>query len=226
MTAHAAPPGDADRSRWHRRPDARPREILDAAVAVFAESGFERATLAGVARRAGVSPALVVHYYRSKAGLFEAVIRDRMLQFVAGEEALLAGHRGSYRDLLQTLMRRLWEHCWERDAMDLMLVVKAERSEFPECTRTLFQEIGDRWRRLIQGVLEAGARQGEFRPLGPHAGRVVASMVVGTAESARCFGSFDPRPASPDELWESIAGLLDHGVLAPSPSAPQQGETQ
>jgi AcrR family transcriptional regulator len=222
----ALPDPSDDHPRWQRRPDARPREILEAAVAVFADAGFERATLADVARRAGVSPALVVHYYRSKAGLFEAVIRDRMLQFVAGEEALLAGHRGSYRELLHALLHRLWQHCWERHQMELMLVVKGERGEFPECTRALFQELGDRWRRLLQGVLEAGARQGEFRPLSPPVARVVASMVIGTAESARCFGSFDPRPATPDELWSAIASLLDHGVLtAPAPAGPQ-GESQ
>jgi AcrR family transcriptional regulator len=215
VTVSSSPPLDPDTPRWQRRPDARPREILDAAVQVFSEAGYERATIADVARRAGVSSGLVVHYYRSKADLFEAVIRDRMLGFVAGEEALLAEHRGSYRELLHLLVRRLWEHCWTSDALDLILVVKAERAEFPECTRALFQELGERWRRLFQGVLDAGARQGEFRLSGPHAARVVASMVVGTAESARCFGTFDPRPSTPDELWEAVVALLDHGVLSP-----------
>lgn len=211
----------AQPSKWHRRPDARPREILDAAVAVFSEAGFERATIADVARRAGVSAGLVVHYYHTKADLFEAVIRDRMLGFVAGEEALLAEHRGSYRDLLHQLARRLWEHCWSSGMLDLILVVKAERSTFPECTRTLFQELGERWRRLLQAVLDAGARRGEFRLAGPHAARVVAAMLLGTAESSRCFGTVDPRPSTPDELWGAVVALLDHGVLSES-----QGESQ
>jgi len=214
-------PSGPDTPRWQRRPDARPREILDAALRVFSEAGYERATIADVARRAGVSTGLVVHYYRSKAELFEAVIRDRMLGFVAGEEALLAEHQGSYRDLLHQLVRRLWEHCWSGDMMDLILVVKAERAAFPECTRTLFQELTERWRRLFQGVLDAGARRGEFRVSGPHAARVVASMIVGSAESARCFGSFDPRPSTSEELWEAVASLLDHGVLSPSQGASQ-----
>lgn len=220
MTANPASPADSDGPRWQRRPDARPREILEAAVAVFSE-GYERATIADVARRAGVSPGLVVHYYRSKGELFEAVIRDRMLGFVAGEEAMLAEHRGAYRELLHRLVRRLWEHCWTSDVMDLILVVKAERAEFPECTRAMFQELGGRWRRLFQAVLDAGARQGEFRLAGPHTARVVLSMVVGATESARCFGSLDPHPSTPEELWEALAGLLDHGVLSS-----RQGDSQ
>lgn len=49
--------------------------ILDAARALFAEVGFERTTIRGVAGRAGVDPALVMQYYGSKAGLFEAAAR-------------------------------------------------------------------------------------------------------------------------------------------------------
>ncbi len=205
--------------KWQRRPASRPREILDAAVAVFTETGYERATIAHVARRAGVSPALVVHYYRTKGDLFEAVVNDRLVGFVAGEEALLASHRGSYRDLLYQLVRRLWDHLWTTDAMGIALVVKAERAHFPECTRAVFQQLGERWRRLLEGVLEAGARQGEFRVSGPHTARIVGAMVSGVVESTRCFGGVDPRPSSPDELWAAMITLLDHGVLA-------QGETQ
>ena len=46
--------------------------ILDAARALFAETGFERATIRAVAAAAGVDPALVMQYYGSKEGLFAA----------------------------------------------------------------------------------------------------------------------------------------------------------
>jgi AcrR family transcriptional regulator len=216
---HRGPPKASAELKWQRRPASRPREILDAAVAVFTETGYERSTIAQVARQAGVSPALVVHYYRTKADLFEAVVNDRLVGFVAGEEALLASHRGSYRDLLHQLVRRLWDHLWTSDAMGIALVVKAERAHFPECTRAVFQQLGDRWRRLLEGVLDAGARQGEFRISGPHTARIVGAMVSGVVESTRCFGGVDPRPSSPDELWEAMITLLDNGVLA-------QGEKQ
>lgn len=239
MGPHARGTDQTDTPRWHRRPESRPREILEAAVAVFTEAGYERATIADVARRASVSPGLVVHYFRTKGELFEAVINDRFVEFVAGEEAMLAAHRGPYRDLLRQLVRRFWDHCWSGGVMDLALVVKAERANFPECTRTLFQQLGERWRRLFEGVLEAGVRHGEFRIAGPHAARVLGAMITGSIESARCFGAIDPRPSSPEELWEALIALLEHGVLAappevnPSTPAPaasgalsSQGESQ
>lgn len=208
-----------ERRRWNRRPESRPAEILAAAFEVFAEAGYERTTIADVGERAGVSPALVVHYFGSKADLFGAVVQDRFASFVAGEEALLASHRGTYRALLHQLVRRFWEHLWEPGSMELALAVKTKRSEFPECARTLSQ-LGGRWRRLIEGVLEAGRQQGEFRISGPHAARVIGAMVMGVAESTRCLGSVESHPSTPEELWTALVALLDHGVLA------AQGESQ
>jgi AcrR family transcriptional regulator len=160
-----------------------------------------------------VSPALVVHYFGTKAELFAAVIHERFSSFVAAEEALLASHRGTYRELLHRLVRRFWEHLWEPGSIELAVAVKAERLEFPECARTLSQ-VGARWRRLIEGVLEAGRQQGEFRVSGPHTARVITAMVMGVAEGSRCFGTVEPPASSPEELWDALIAFLDHGVLA------------
>jgi len=202
-----------DRRRWSRRPASRPAEILAAAFQVFADAGYERTTIADVGERAGVSPALVVHYFGSKGDLFAAVIQERFASFVAGEEALLASHRGTYRELLHLLVRRFWEHLWVPGSVELALAVKSKRTEFPECARTL-SELGGRWRRLIEGVLEAGRQQGEFRISGPHAARVIGTMVMGVAEAGRCLGNVESRPSTPEELWTALVAVLDHGVLA------------
>ena len=65
---HASLPRDERR----RRTEA---AILDAARQLFAESGFERATIRAVASRAGVDPALVMQYFGSKEGLFAAAAK-------------------------------------------------------------------------------------------------------------------------------------------------------
>ena len=104
---------------------------------------------------------------------------------------------------------------WAPGSVELGLVVKAERAAFPDCTRTLFQQLAQRWRRVIEGVLEAGAEQGEFRLSGPH-------MPPGSSppcwwawpRRAGAYESFESRSSSPDELWGAITALLDHGLLA------------
>lgn len=54
-------------------PDAR-AAILDAARELFAQNGFERTTMRGVAERAGVDPALIAHYFGNKDGLLAASV--------------------------------------------------------------------------------------------------------------------------------------------------------
>ncbi|GAA0994335.1 TetR family transcriptional regulator [Acrocarpospora macrocephala] len=64
-----------------RRPGRRPGvsdtrgQILTAARAIFAEKGFDKATIRGIARAAGVDPALVHHYFDTKEGVFVAAMR-------------------------------------------------------------------------------------------------------------------------------------------------------
>ncbi len=60
------------REERRRRTEA---TILEAARQLFAEAGFERATIRAVASRASVDPALVMQYFGSKAGLFAAAAR-------------------------------------------------------------------------------------------------------------------------------------------------------
>src|SRR6266404_3775612 len=99
--------------KWHRRPDARRGEIIDRAVLVFGRKGYRRATLADVADGAGVCASTVSHYFGSKANLFEDVIAERLMPYVEAEEASLATHTGPMREILDQLLRRLWDRAWE-----------------------------------------------------------------------------------------------------------------
>ena len=49
-------------------------DIVTAARALFAEQGYERASLRAIARQAGVDPALIVHFFGTKEGLLQAAL--------------------------------------------------------------------------------------------------------------------------------------------------------
>ena len=49
-------------------------DILTAARVLFAELGYERASLRAIGRRAGVDPSLIFHYFESKEGLLREVL--------------------------------------------------------------------------------------------------------------------------------------------------------
>ncbi len=220
---------DSDRTpKWQRRPDERRAEILDGAVLAFGKNGYTRATLADVAEHAGVCPGTVSHYFGTKARLFEQVIAERLVPLVETEEASLATHQGPMRDLLQRLLRRLWDHAWQPGILDLMRVVKVESAEFPESGRMLCQQLGERWRRIFVVILTAGMKSGEFRRMDVDvAARAISYALVGVAEKVSAFRSYDPRMPEREAMWTAVQEMVDRFVLVDVPRGPrQQGEVE
>ncbi|HET7425534.1 MAG TPA: TetR/AcrR family transcriptional regulator [Gemmatimonadales bacterium] len=211
--------------RWQRRPDTRRADILDAAVLAFGRKGYKRATLADVAEHAGVCAGTVSHYFGSKARLFEEVIAERLMPYVKTEEASLANHHGPMRELLDQLLRRLWERAWEPGILDLMRVVKVESEAFPESGRLLCRQLSERWRRIFGDILGQGMRAGEFRVMDVDvAARVVSYGLLGVAEKVSAFRVYDPRMPDREVMWESVQEMVDRFVLADTPRASTQGD--
>src|SRR5437773_1213353 len=55
----------------------RREQILDAAIRVFSEKGFVRATNKDIGREAGITPGLIYHYFESKEALLQAIVEMR-----------------------------------------------------------------------------------------------------------------------------------------------------
>jgi AcrR family transcriptional regulator len=66
-----------------RRKQARPRELLDAAMDLFVDKGFAAARAEDIAARAGVSKATLYLYFRSKEDLLNALIAERFASCIA-----------------------------------------------------------------------------------------------------------------------------------------------
>ncbi|MFN7856818.1 MAG: TetR/AcrR family transcriptional regulator, partial [Acidovorax sp.] len=66
------PHGPEAGAKRSRRKEARPRELLDAALDLFVEKGYAATRVDEVAARAGVSKGTVLLYFPSKLELFDA----------------------------------------------------------------------------------------------------------------------------------------------------------
>src|ERR1700758_5808851 len=80
--------------RWRRRKEARPGEILNAALACFAEHGFAATRLDDVAHRAGITKGTLYLYFPNKEELFKAVVAQALVPNLERGEALLGGGAG------------------------------------------------------------------------------------------------------------------------------------
>jgi AcrR family transcriptional regulator len=124
-------PGDAASPPGRRRSGRRPgdsgsrRAILTAARAQFAGHGYEGATIRGIARAAGVDPALVHHFFVSKEGVFTAAVEDAYGLRALVPALLDPGTDGLGERLVRTFLVR-----WEASGPDnpLLAIIRSAPS--------------------------------------------------------------------------------------------------
>ncbi|MBD3649383.1 MAG: TetR/AcrR family transcriptional regulator [Pseudomonadales bacterium] len=83
----AAKPRKPGRPASRRGDQDSKKVLIDAAVKLFAERGFEAVSLREVAREAGVTAAMISYYFKDKQGLQRAVLEsglDRLLEVITG----------------------------------------------------------------------------------------------------------------------------------------------
>src|SRR5262252_7777997 len=81
-------------ARWRRSKDARPQEILEAALEVFAEKGFASARMDDIAAKAGVSKGTIYLYFESKEAVFRALVREMLVPRLAEAAGMLRDYQG------------------------------------------------------------------------------------------------------------------------------------
>ena len=151
--------------RWRRRKEARPEEIVAAALDVFVERGYAAARLDEVAHRAGVTKGTIYLYFDSKEALFKAVVRQTIVANIALAEETVAQHQGTTRELLLQLVRGLWELAGRSRLSGIPKLIIAESVNFPGLARFYYEEAIRRALRVFASVLQRGVDSGEFRPL-------------------------------------------------------------
>lgn len=146
-----------------RRKQARPQELLAAALALFVEKGFAATRSEEVAARAGVSKGTLYLYYPSKEELFKAVVRENLSSHIADGQQIAAQHRGSMAELLALVLREWWQRVGRGPAGGISKIMLAEARNFPELAEFYFEEVIVPTHELLEGLLQRGIASGEFR---------------------------------------------------------------
>jgi AcrR family transcriptional regulator len=200
------PPPPPDKARWRRRKDARPQEILEAALSVFAEKGFAAARMDDIAERARVSKGTIYLYFESKEAVFRALIQATLVRRVADMVALVRDHKGPVAPLLRELLLRLGHFLSTSDLVMLPKMVIAEAGNFPDLARIYREEVVERGLALFGGLLQTGMDRGEFRKVPVHhAVRLCMAPLLLAAIWRTTFAPLDREPYD-------YAGLIDTHV--------------
>lgn len=200
-----------------RRKDARPQELLDAALALFVEKGFAATRSEEVAARAGVAKGTLYRYYPSKEELFKAMVRESLSEHIVASAAQAAQHEGPIAELLRHMMQAWWAQVGHGRAGVVCKIMMVEARNFPELARFYVDEVITPSQHLVGGLIERGIRSGEFRevPIEATVHLLIAPMLHMMLHE-HSFGDLQPcHPTmSAEALLDAQMSLLLHGLLA------------
>jgi AcrR family transcriptional regulator len=207
--------------RRARRPEARPDEILDAALDVFSELGFSGARVEDIAARAGLSKGAIYLYFPSKQAMLEALVRRLADRVVGAAENLVATDGADADKLLRKVLGFVVVQISNPKVSAAPRIVLAEAQRFPDIAVMYRELVISRGRRVIAGLCRRGVEQGVFRDVDPEillraaVGPILAHMFLSTI----FFDPEKPGPA-PETVAQGLADILLIGLKVRSADTP------
>jgi len=145
-----------------RRKEARPGELVKAALDLFVEKGFAATRVEEVATRAGVSKGTLFLYFQSKEDLFKAVIRENIANLFPAWNEEFKTFAGSSAEMLHHAMDLWWLNVGNTPASGIVKLVIGEAQNFPEIAEFYQKEVVAPGTALLQSILQRGVDSGEF----------------------------------------------------------------
>ena len=213
MTKEASDPVKPPRRQ--RRKDARPSEIIEAAIAEFAERGFGAARLEDVARRAGVAKGTVFVYFPTKDDLFRAVAQTVLTSHLERLQGAAADLDRPIAELVPMLLMQAAAVIGEGRLPAMMRLLVSESRQFPDLARVWHDEVVSKVLGLLTMAIERAQGRGEIKSGNA---RLYAFSIIGPMLASALFREvFRDTAPLPDlrELAEQHARTILDGLLLP-----------
>lgn len=203
-----------NRPRRSRRKEARPTEIVAAALETFSERGFAETKLDEVARRAGVAKGTLYLYFDTKEALFRAVVQQAVIKQLEGLEAA-ASLDGSLAEVVPMLLARAAQRLGEARLPAIARMVFAESRAFPDLARVWHDEVLSRLLTFLTTLIAQAQARGEVRPGDPglYAFSILGPMVAAVF-FREVFGDHVPGAPDLDKLAAQHAPTILRGLSA------------
>ena len=176
-------------------------EILDAALELFAQKGYDRTSVREIARQAGLSQAGLLHYFSTKEELFLEVLRRR-------DDRTTDPQEQAHRHSVDRLIRAVDRNSHEPGLVRLFVAMSAESAEEDSEARGFFAE---RYRWLLEEItddIRGHQAAGDITPTLPP--EDIASLLVAAADGLQVQWLLDPdnvdMTARLRTLWQVLKG--------------------
>jgi AcrR family transcriptional regulator len=180
----------------------RRRELLDAAVRVFARKGFHASRVGDIAEEAGVAHGLLYHYFRSKDEVLETIFREAW-QLLATDTDRIESSGVPLREQLRRFAR-IYLGSWLMTP-ELIAVLVREIARTPAVgdqvaeVRGVFHSL----QRMIETAQERGDVRADCNP------RLAAWAVYGALEEILTGWVLGQLPAEEDDVERAVITVVD-----------------
>jgi AcrR family transcriptional regulator len=179
------------------------KQLLDAAVRVFARNGYHGSRVGDIAAEAGVAHGLLYHYFSSKDEVLETVFRENfgeLLERFRGVEAASDLSAPEKLEAIAKILLRTW-----RNDPDLVTVMVRDVARSPQLQLQV-DEVREAFA-IVQRVIEAGQADGSFRA--DLDGRLASWVVYGGLEEVLTGWVLGQLPAGEDEVARAERTVVD-----------------
>ncbi|WP_433526063.1 TetR/AcrR family transcriptional regulator [Nocardia pseudovaccinii] len=192
--------------------EARHEELLDTALDLFLEHGYELATIEMIAGRVNMTKRTVYARYPDKASLFLAAVRRAIERQVVPADVLTGFDNGDLAETLTAVARLRIDQVMTPNGLRLQRIINTESYRFPEIFVANYDLSAGPVVDFVAGVLDRAIAAGTIAPTNSgQAARAFMSMVVGGQVRSIVAG----RPPTPEQLDERVqftVGLLLDGL--------------
>lgn len=203
-----------DAPKFRRRKTARPAEIVEAALDVFAERGFAAARLDDIARRAGVSKGALYLYFETKEDLFRAAVRTAVAPNIDAIKAVAEAFDGPFAQLVPMILARAAQILGASRLGSVVKMVVGESRNFPDLARIWHDDVVAVMLDLMTGLIARAQARGEVGPGNPrlHAFSLAGPMIMAVLYR-EVFGDAVTDAPDLNAMAKQHAETVLHGLL-------------
>jgi TetR/AcrR family transcriptional regulator len=184
------------------RQEARRREVMAAATAVFSERGYRAASMNDIARKLGMGKASLYHYVSSKEEVLIELYEDVLRESVLSARRIAESQRSALDALTEVLTDRVAYTCRNRE---LLQVFFEEEAELPARQQARLISVRHEYEQTLLDLCARGEAAGEFTL--PTTPQIFVNTILGAANWV--YKWYRPQGSlTPEELGAEIAGVL------------------
>eukprot|EP01035_Chromulina_nebulosa_P002855 gene2855-3897_t len=202
--------------KFRRRAEARPDEVLDAALALFIEKGFAATRVEDIASRAGLSKGAVYLYFPSKEAILEGLVKRAVVPIADNALGFIENYVGDPRLVITTVMKMIAARLADPALVAIPRLLIREMIHFPEFAQMYRREVLDRVIPAVTRLIQNGVDEGYLRPVDPELtlrsliGPIALHMML-----AEIFAITPPGGLQIERLIDNHLTILFDGLSAP-----------